>query len=198
MHSGLLGALWLAWLAYWISAARTVKDARRQESSTSRAAHVVPLVLAGALLASSRLPVPWLQLRLLPATAATYWAGVAILIAGLGFTVWARQHLAGNWSGTITLKRDHELIRSGPYRLVRHPIYTGLLTAVLGTAVAMNDWRGVLAFVIMAAAMVRKIGLEERWLGEAFPHEHRRYRAEVPALIPFLPGSRSDRPAGPP
>src|SRR5215472_15909124 len=64
MHSGLLGALWLAWLAYWISAARTVKDARRQESSTSRAAHVVPLVLAGALLASSRLPVPWLQLRL--------------------------------------------------------------------------------------------------------------------------------------
>src|SRR5262249_43347196 len=158
MHSGLIVGLWLAWLAYWIAAARGVKDTRRQESAASRATHVVPLVLAGALLASSRLPVPWLQHRLLPATAAAYWAGVAVLAAGLGFTVWARQHLAGNWSGTVTLKRDHELIRSGPYGWVRHPIYTGLLTAVLGTAVAMNDWRGTLGLALLAAAKGRQTG----------------------------------------
>ena len=90
--------------------------------------------------------------------------GVAAVAAGLAFTVWARICLGRNWSGTVTLKQDHELVRTGPYRFVRHPIYTGLLVAIAGSAVVRGEWRAALALVIAFAALWRKLRLEERWL----------------------------------
>jgi len=69
-----------------------------------------------------------------PQTPISFWSGAALVAIGLIFAGWARAHLAGNWSGTVTLKQDHSLTRSGPYRLARHPIYTGLLLAILGSA----------------------------------------------------------------
>jgi len=100
--------------------------------------------------------------------------------------VWARVHLGGNWSGIVTLKEDHELVRRGPYRWVRHPIYSGLLLAIAGSAVVRGEWRGFLALAIAFAALWRKLKLEERWLGETFGEQYAAYRRRVSALIPFV------------
>ena len=184
--ANLIGLLWLAWAVYWFVAARNAKRDRRQESALSRAGHIVPLIVAGVLLWLPTLPGGFLCGRILPATAATYFTGVAVLILGLAFAIWARRVIGRNWSGIVTVKQDHELVRTGPYRWVRHPIYTGLLLAFVGTAIARGEWRGVLAVLIVFVALWRKLRLEERWMIETFGDAYLRYRAEVRALIPFL------------
>jgi protein-S-isoprenylcysteine O-methyltransferase Ste14 len=185
-EANLIALLWLAWFVYWIVMARAVKADRRQESPASRAGHLVPLVVAGLLLWLPTLPGGFLCGQVLPPTPTLYWIGVVVVAAGLGFTVWARVELGRNWSGIVTVKQDHELIRSGPYRWVRHPIYTGLLGGFLGSAIARDEWRGVLAVVIVFLALWRKLRLEERWMEETFGDAYRRYRSEVKALLPFL------------
>jgi protein-S-isoprenylcysteine O-methyltransferase Ste14 len=130
---------------------------------------------------------PWgvLTLRLWPRAFGVYLLGLALLVAGLGVAVWARAYLGRNWSGTVSVKEGHELIRTGPYAYVRHPIYTGLLAAVLGTAIASGTVRAALGFLIILAALARKLRAEEVFMRETFPDEYPRYSAEVPALIPF-------------
>jgi protein-S-isoprenylcysteine O-methyltransferase Ste14 len=86
----------------------------------------------------------------------------------------------------VTLKLDHNLTRTGPYRLVWHPIYTGLLTAILGSAIATAEWRGVVALVLITLSFLRKIVVEERFLTAQFGDAYAPYRAEVPALVPWL------------
>lgn len=184
--ANLIGALWMAWAVYWFVAARSVKADRRQESAASRAGHIVPLGIAAALLWLPTLPGGFLCGRFMPNAPATFYVGVAVLAFGLGFSVWARRVLGRNWSGIVTVKQDHELVRSGPYRRVRHPIYTGLLIAFAGSAIARGEWRGILAVLIVLAALWRKLRLEERWMIETFGDAYLRYRSEVRALIPFV------------
>ena len=112
--------------------------------------------------------------------------GAALTFAGIAFAIWARVWMAGNWSSDVTLKRDHELIVDGPYRWVRHPIYTGILLALLGTALAVGEWRGLLAVVLAAAAFWRKLGIEEAVMRRQFGEAYSRYAKRVPALIPFV------------
>jgi protein-S-isoprenylcysteine O-methyltransferase Ste14 len=147
---------------------------------------MVPLGLAVWLIAAPRVPIALLSVPIVPRSIALFGCGVILTAAGLAFTVWARVHLAGNWSGVVTLKEGHTLVRDGPYRYVRHPIYTGLLLALIGSAIARDEWRGVLAVALAFVALWRKLGLEERWLTEIFGDEYRRYRREVRALIPFV------------
>jgi protein-S-isoprenylcysteine O-methyltransferase Ste14 len=182
---------WLAWALYWAASSLTTKRTRRRESPASRVVHVLPLLIGALLLGWRNVPWPWLALRLWPRAALPYFAGMALLYAGLAFAVWARLHLGRNWSGTVTVKEDHELIRTGPYAWVRHPIYTGLITAVLGTALASGTVRAALAFVIVTAALLRKLRIEEAFMGETFPAEYAGYRATVPALVPFTRPRRS-------
>jgi protein-S-isoprenylcysteine O-methyltransferase Ste14 len=182
----LIPALWIAWAAYWWIAARDVKAIARQESVASRIAHIGPLMIAAMLVALPGWPLQWLYEFFLPRSALTFWIGALLLAAGLAFAVWARIVLGRNWSGTVTVKHDHELVRSGPYRYVRHPIYTGLLLGFAGTALALAQWRGVLAVVIVFVALWRKLRLEERWMAEQFGAQYERYRREVAALLPFL------------
>jgi protein-S-isoprenylcysteine O-methyltransferase Ste14 len=183
----LVPGLWVAGLLYWRISAVGVKAARRLESPASRAAHLVPLALAATLLWINSIPGGGVLFeRFLPRSYASYWTGTALLALGLAFSVWARVYIGRNWSATVTIKEDHELIRSGPYALVRHPIYTGLLLAFIGTAIVRAEWRGVLAVLIVFAALWRKLRLEERWMSETFGEEYRRYREHTTALIPFL------------
>ena len=130
----------------------------------------------------------WLGTRFLPDTMIVYWLGLLMVVAGLAFAVWARMHLGRNWSGTVTVKENHELIRSGPYAIVRHPIYTGLLLAILGTAIVLGEWRGLLAFCFFTITFLLKLRREERFMEESFPDTYPSYRAQVPALIPLLRG----------
>lgn len=177
--------LWCGWALVWVIAALRSKATQRRESLWSRLAHVVPLIIGGVLLGWRDLPWGVLTLRLWPRSFGAYLLGLALLVVGLGVAVWARVHLGRNWSGTVSVKEGHELIRSGPYAYVRHPIYTGLLTAVLGTAIASGTARAVLGFLIILAALARKLRAEEVFMRETFPDEYPAYRAEVPALIPF-------------
>jgi len=184
VYAPLIPVLWLSWLIYWLVASRNVKPTQRHESPGSRAGHIVPLILGTWLLWAPRLPRGFLSGTIFTASLASYFVGVGVVAAGLAFSVWARVHLGRNWSGTVTLKQGHELVRDGPYRYVRHPIYTGLLAAFVGCAIARAEWRGLLAIAIIYAGFWRKLKLEERWMIEQFGAAYRQYIAEVPALVP--------------
>jgi protein-S-isoprenylcysteine O-methyltransferase Ste14 len=179
-------ALWVAWGLYWWISARGTKADRRREGLVSRLGHVLPLLAAAALLIPARLPLGPLEFPLLRRSLGLYFAGIALTAAGMLFMVWARVHLGRNWSGTVTVKQDHELVDDGPYGLVRHPIYTGLLVAFIGSALARDNGRGVLAVLIVFIALWRKLKLEERWMIETFGETYVRYRECVPALVPRL------------
>lgn len=112
--------------------------------------------------------------------------GDVVCVLGVVVAVWARRTLAGNWSSDVTFKKDHELIRRGPYRFVRHPIYTGILMMCLGTAIEIARLRAWLAVPLMAIAFWIKLKQEERLMLQHFPDEYRAYRKEVKALVPFV------------
>lgn len=185
----LIPSLWALWLAYWLVSARGTKASVRRENRWSRRGRLSLMLAAGLLLWLPPSPSPIhavLATRFLPDSRAVAWAGCATVALGLGFAVWARLHLGRNWSGTVTIKQDHELIRSGPYALARHPIYTGLLTAFAGSAIAAGHLGALLATLLISVVLWSKIRLEERWLCEAFGEQYPRYRREVKALIPFI------------
>ena len=185
LYNNLVPALWLLWALYWLIAARGVKPVQRRESVGSRLGHALPLALAAGLLMGNSVS-GWLGARFVPASASVYLGGVCVVVAGLVLCVWARVVLGGNWSGTVTLKKDHEIVRAGPYGRNRHPIYTGLLIMFIGSALARGEWRGLVAVVIVFAALWRKLKLEERWLGEHFGAAYAAYRECTAALIPFI------------
>jgi protein-S-isoprenylcysteine O-methyltransferase Ste14 len=184
LHRFLFQVLWWGWSAYWLVGSFSASRAKRVQSGWARRAHLLAFLVAFALLWYPQFGYGILGMRILPRTEALFVVGAAMTAAGLGFAVWARVHLGKHWSGNVTLKEGHRLIRSGPYALVRHPIYTGLILAFAGTAVAVDEWRGVLAVAIVFAILVPKYRLEERWLTEEFGEEYARYKREVKALIP--------------
>jgi protein-S-isoprenylcysteine O-methyltransferase Ste14 len=177
--------LWRGWAAYWWLSSRDVKATTRRESALSRWMHLGPLILAAALM-WARLPRSRLGGRFIPPTEAAFWIGIAVTAASLLFAVRARRHIGRNWSAIVTLKQDHELVTTGPYALVRHPIYTGLLFAFAGSALALGRWRGVLAVAIVFASLWRKLRLEERWMRERFGTAYDDYARRVKALVPYI------------
>ncbi len=187
VYPTIIGGLWCAWYLYWYISALSAKTTARIESAGSRALYLIPLIIGGCLIFFPPDPFerwPWVNAPLLPRSLATYWSGVAMLAAGLLFSIWARVHLGRNWSDRITVKQGHELIQSGPYGWVRHPIYTGLLLAFLGSAVAIDQGRGFIGFVLCLASCVRKLRIEERFMRQQFGDAYVRYAAATPALLP--------------
>jgi protein-S-isoprenylcysteine O-methyltransferase Ste14 len=177
--------LWWAWLVYWLAAAGWTKTTRWRESAASRATYTLAAPTALWLLGPARLLPAILHQRIFPASPLLAWLGAAVTAAGLGFNIWARLHLGRNWSGAVTVKEDHELVRTGPYRRIRHPIYTGIILALVGTAVTLGERRGLLALVVVTLALIRKLRLEEARMSETFP-DYAAYRRESAALFPFL------------
>lgn len=175
--------LWGAWFIYWRVSARNTKQNERAESRASRLSYTLPLI-AGVVLMNG--PVRASAVRVLPAGLVPYAIGLLLCGLGLGFTVWARVHLGRNWSDTVSRKQDHELICSGPYAWVRHPIYTGLLLAFASVAIARGDLKSFVGCTIMTLAVLHKLRIEERWMAETFGDAYVAYRARVPALIPAL------------
>ena len=191
----LFPSMWLLWVGYWLWASRHAKPSERREPIASRLLHVLPLLVAVFLLWDERVPVTFLNERFLSKATWVFWIAAVLTALGLLFTVWARIYLGRNWSGVVTIKQGHELIDTGPYALVRHPIYTGLLVAFIGSALARGEWRGVLAVVIAWVALWRKLRLEERWMTQRFGERYVAYCGRVPALIPWN-GSKRETHAG--
>jgi protein-S-isoprenylcysteine O-methyltransferase Ste14 len=186
IYKYLFPAMWLSYMAYWKVMSRNVKETERRESAPSRIARMISLVCAATLLLLPSVPLRWLNERFLPLSAMCFWSGAAVTAGGLLFSVWARRHLGTNWSQAVTVKEGHELITSGPYALVRHPIYTGLLLAFVGCAVARGEWRGLLAAALVFDALWRKLRLEEKWMREQFGESYAAYCREVAALVPYV------------
>jgi protein-S-isoprenylcysteine O-methyltransferase Ste14 len=181
----LIFALWVIWLVYWLLAARGSKPVRRREGSVTRAAFLAQALLTALLLA----PLPWsgwLWLQVVGGGWTRYWSAVALIVIGLALSIWARRSLGGNWSGSVTVKEGHELVQSGPYRWIRHPIYTGLLLMMLGTGLASGRVHGLLAFPVALSALWLKSRVEERWMATEFGERYALYRQRSWALIPFV------------
>lgn len=176
---------WSIWLGIWFVLWAWSKRSRRREKAGTLLLHALPIALAVYLFEGRHLPVP-LYAQVVPYRHALYGAGLALTIAGLAFSVWARLYLGTNWSASVQIKTDHQLVRSGPYRFVRHPIYTGILTGFFGSALALDQWRGLFAFLIVLIALVYKLRLEERWMAETFGDAYADYRRHTGALVPYL------------
>lgn len=181
-----IAGLWLLWAAYWMASARRTKQSAQAEVTPSRLMHLILLTAAFALLALPAFEIGFLQWRFLPSRLIAFVTGVVLEALGLGFAVWARVHLGQYWSGTIDIKPEHQLISSGPYAFVRHPIYTGLVLAFLGTALAVDEVSGLFALALVVIAYTRKIWIEEMWLVRHLGEEYSAYQRKVRRLIPFL------------
>ena len=186
IYRWLFPLLWIVFIVFWIAMARGGKVVAERESVYSRLSHYGPLAVGVYLLAAPRVPIFPLDARFAPLALWPVQLGAALTFAGIAFAIWARVWIAGNWSSDVTLKRDHELIVDGPYAWVRHPIYTGILVALAGTALAVGEWRGALAVALAAGAFWRKLRLEEAVMRRQFGETYARYAARVPALIPFV------------
>jgi protein-S-isoprenylcysteine O-methyltransferase Ste14 len=185
VSSKIIIACWATFLVYWLVSARRVKVIAEKQSLLSALAHRLPLGLSYFLLVDWHLPPP-MDWPLTPHADWTRVTGDVVCVLGLFVTLWARRTLAGNWSSDVTFKQGHELIKRGPYRLVRHPIYTGILTMCLGTAIEIGQLRCWLALLVMAFAFWIKLKQEERLLLRHFPEEYPVYQTRVKALVPFL------------
>jgi protein-S-isoprenylcysteine O-methyltransferase Ste14 len=170
---------WAAFLTYWLVAAFSMKRGRPAWSRELRIRAVI-VVLAvlllrlGAFQNSGHNSNPWL-------------AGLGLVLfgVGLGFAVWARIRIGRNWGTPMSQKDDPELVTSGPYQLVRHPIYSGILVAGIGTAVALS-WSGLIAVALAGLYFVYSATIEERNLTEQFPTTYRVYRRSTKMLVPFI------------
>jgi protein-S-isoprenylcysteine O-methyltransferase Ste14 len=176
---------WIIFLAYWLVSAFTVKRTAEPQRLLSALAHRVPVGLGWFLLAYQELPPP-LNLMLMPHTDWARVIGAAICVFGLFVTIWARWTLAGNWSSDVTFKQGHELVKTGPYHFVRHPIYTGLLVMCLGSAIEIGRLRCFLSLVVVGIGFWIKLKQEERLMLRHFPAEYPAYQKQVKALVPFV------------
>lgn len=160
--------LWILFAAYWLVSALKRKRTKQRESIQHRLAYILPLLFALLFLFNPRADFGWLAVYFVPHTSEVRWAGVAVMVAGLAFAVWARVHLGTNWSGTVTLKEGHELIRTGPYRNIRHPIYTGILIGFLGWAIVGGQVRGLIGMAVVWLSFYIKARHEEKFLTQEF------------------------------
>ena len=178
--------VWIAFLIYWRIKAANTKPAQRLESAASGILRLLAFLLVIVLLSVPRLPLPWLYRQLWPSGIWPFWIGAAVTVLGLLFAVWARLHLGRNWSSSVTIKQGHELITTGPYAVVRHPIYTGILTGFLGTAIALSQVRGLIGLILIFIVLWAKLRVEEEWMRSQFGEAYATYAHQTAALVPYV------------
>jgi len=182
----IISACWILFAVIWLLAAFATKQSVYRESRVQRMRYVIPILLGGFLLAKGhRLSDP-LNHRVIPHVEALAWTGVVLCVAGFAFCIWARFTLGRNWSGVVTLKRGHELISDGPYALVRHPIYTGLLTMFVATVIVLGHVAGIIALPFVFMSLWIKLRYEEKLMLKQFPNEYTAYQQRVKRIIPFI------------
>ena len=181
---------WSAFGVYWLIAARRGKSAQTSESPIYRILRILLLGITFTLLFARWAAVGFLGRSIVPPSLVIAYIGFVMALAGMAIAVWARISLGQYWSDKIVLKVDHRLIRSGPYARMRHPIYSGVLLGIAGTAVVVNQWRGVLAFVLLFTNYLIKAKREENILAAAFPEEFADHKSRAGFLLPRLYAKR--------
>lgn len=181
-----VAALWLFWLVSWILAASWADPVRKRADFRAEARYRV-LWLAGTVLLFVPAHGYVGRLRLWTPTLPQAWICVALIAIGIAFAWWARLHLGRLWSSTVTAKADHRIIDTGPYALVRHPIYTGLLLSIFATMAVKGTVWGVAGAALLLVGIVIKARLEESFLRGELGPAYDDYARRVPMLVPFPP-----------
>jgi protein-S-isoprenylcysteine O-methyltransferase Ste14 len=182
--AGFVTLCWMVFVIFWFASSFSQKTVFEKPKSTKI---LIPLLL---------IPVPFILLirpewfylsaMLLENSLATEIAAMIICLLGLLVCIWARVNLASNWSFTLDLKKGHELIRTGPYRFIRHPIYTGILLMFLSSALIVGKLGGVLGLAILLIRFLLRIAQEEELMTRQFPAEYGEYKKSTNALVPFV------------
>ena len=175
--------LWFLWLAYWLIEARNTAPTQKSESLLTgvlyRGATIIAILLIFGL------KRPWAQIW--PVSVPLLCIAVILMLCGFSFAIWARRHIGRYWSARVTLKEGHQLVESGPYSLVRHPIYSGLLLSMAATVMTIGTLQSVCGYALLVGALIFKLAAEERLLaanlGQAYQDYQKRVRALIPGVI---------------
>ena len=180
----LIRAAWLVFVLYWIFASLSVNRIKNREPAGSRLTRLA-VIAATLLLLNTNLGYSgFLGRRFVPFTRSMPWLGAILTLAGVAFAIWARVHIGRYWSGTVALKVEHQLIRTGPYAHIRHPIYTGVLLMLAGTALAIGRYGALLAFLLLLADLIWKSRREEALLAREFGAAFEEHRSHTGFFLP--------------
>ncbi|MFA4860618.1 isoprenylcysteine carboxylmethyltransferase family protein [Methanoregula sp.] len=178
--------LWGGFVAYWWTT--SLRNRTPLKRVPSRFGFLTSMGFpAGVVLLAVVLVAPWFyESRLLPDLFPVDIFGLLLVIFGICFAIWARVHLGHNWSSRPAIHNNHTITRTGPYSIVRHPIYTGILTGILGTAIATGATLAFICLLVFLVLFLLKIRMEEQFLVEEFGEDYERYRGNVKAIVPFV------------
>ena len=181
-----IAILWAVFVLYWLISAFKRKRTKKRETVLQRLLYMLPPIAAYFLVARPQFRFGWLAVRFVPEGPAIQWLGVAIAAAGIAFALWDRWRLGSNWRGLVTLKEGHELIRSGPYRFIRHPIYTGILIGVFGTLLEDGEMRSLVALAMIWLSFYFKARREESFLSQEFGSGFAEHQRQTGMFLPKL------------
>jgi protein-S-isoprenylcysteine O-methyltransferase Ste14 len=182
----LVYALWLALCIVWGAGLLATKPTLERQSPSARLPQSAVLLLGFWMLFAGSVHAAWLDLRIHEPGRLARTAGLALTLAGIPLAIWARLALGANWSGVPARKQGHTLIRRGPYCFVRHPIYTGILTASAGAALLGGSLHNLLAPLFIFLAFWLNIETEEKLMVSTFGAEYVDYKKRVKTLVPYL------------
>jgi protein-S-isoprenylcysteine O-methyltransferase Ste14 len=177
---------WFLLAAVWLFGLLTAKPDIRIQSHGSRLLEMGLSALAFFLVFTHYFRSGWRAWSFVPVSDISGAVGLLLVLLGVAFAIWARFQLGGNWSSAVTVKEGHTLICGGPYTIVRHPIYSGFLLALLGVALIIGEVRGLLGVGVLFLSFWLKSRMEERFMLEQFGAGYRQYQQRVKALIPHV------------
>ena len=178
--------VWMVLALVWVVSALRTKRNIRSQSSAWQLLYTAILVVGVYLIFAKQSGIPWLDRQLFSVTLPIALTGLLAVLMGVAFSVWARLMLGDNWSNRVTVKENHTLVRRGPYRIVRHPIYSGILLGMLGSALQRGAIRCFAGVLICGLSFWLKTRAEERFMVQTFGEEYLQYRHKVKALAPFI------------
>ncbi len=182
----IISGCWVVFWTYWTVSARRAHTPKRRASLTFTILNTALLYAGFVLVLVGRINIEPLALRFTSEVAYLDMAGTALAVAGVALAIWSRRVLGTNWSGAVRITEGQHLIRTGPYAVVRNPIYTGIALSVLGTALVAGTIGGLLGFALVVASLWQKGRMEEQFLLTEFGEEYAAYQREVKFMIPFI------------
>jgi protein-S-isoprenylcysteine O-methyltransferase Ste14 len=181
--------IWALFWGYWILSAAYTRSKVKKVSSGQKSIqwifHLIFVILAFSItLYEFKNLTFWREI--IPHNLIVEYLGVIILLISLSFAIWARISLGRNWSGAIQMVEGQRLVRNGPYKYIRNPIYTGIVCGFFGTFITFGTTASLVGFIIILSTYIVKIDKEQRYLIEEFGEEYKKYISESWALIPFI------------
>jgi protein-S-isoprenylcysteine O-methyltransferase Ste14 len=176
--------LWVIFCFYWAVSGLRVKRTQQMEAVGRRLGTISVLVVAAFLIFARSVDLGTLSRRFMPESEAIKAVSIVLVAGGVAIAIWARRHIGEYWSARVALKEDHQLIQSGPYARVRHPIYSGMLLAMIGTGLFVGEWRAIIGVVLVFAAHWQKARREEKLLASQFGSAYQEYCGRTGSLFP--------------